>query len=375
MLYLAGSLPVLLVARILHGLSGSITWTVAVTIMTDRVETRKFGANLGLLAVARSAGLLLGPSLGGVLYAMTGYIAMLGISFGFLVADIMCRCFMIEAREARKWDPSISPEMDKTKNAGDNILREQEDPELEERLPHSPPFIPLLSSIRLLVSMLGFLVQAIVFSSMNVVLPLFVKKIFHWNSPGAGLVFLSLTGPTCLSPLLVLLANEHGPRWYVSGGLLTTAILLVLLRLVTDNSIDHKIILGVFLCLLGAFGTCSGIPLLVEVASAVELKSREDPKRYGGKDTHVQAFELVKMSWAVGMVIGPIWGGFVFKNAGWETLTWTLALLVAIGVAPMAIWVEGSIFDRSRERSISSSSSTTTLVNDGGEKGELKDVF
>lgn len=378
MLCLARSLPVLLVARVLQGMSSSIVWTVAIAIMTDRVGTPKFGANMRLLAIARSAGAVLGPLLGGALYAKASYYAVFGASFAFLAADITCRCLLIETREAQKWDQSIAPKPDSIEDTTD-YKDKKEDIELERNSLYRlssrlPQFITLLGSIQLLVAMWGCLAHAIIFGCMNAVLPLLVKGTFQWDSSGAGLALFALMAPTFLSPVLARLANKHGPRYYVAGGLLITAILLILLRLVAKSSTDHKILLCVLLCLVGAFSTCIEMPLLIEVVSTVEQRAEGDPKRYGAKSAYAYACGLNNMIWAAGMVAGSIWGGFVFESAGWATLTWTLALPVAVSVAPSVIWVGGNIFDRSIERTITRSSSMTTLVDDDEEKGELKDV-
>ncbi|KAK2756091.1 hypothetical protein FQN54_005498 [Arachnomyces sp. PD_36] len=387
MLCLARSIPVLIVARVFQGLSGSIVWTVAIAIMTDRVGTQKFGAIMGLITVARSAGVLLGPIIGGVLYAKAGYYAVFGTLFGLLGADVLFRCVLIETRKAQKWDPSIGPEVDKSESAMDGS-DEQESIESEKpmelsgrkrgslyRLAHSlPPFVTLLGSIRLVVALWGCFVQAIVLGCMDAVLPLFVHGIFNWGSTGAGLLFFALMVPTLVSPVFGWLTDNYGPRWYAAGGLLVTAIPLILLRLVTHDSVDQKALLCVLLALVGAFTTCFEIPLCVDVLRAVELKGEEDPKKYGGKGAYAQAFGLNNMVWAAGMVVGPIWGGFVFENAGWGTLTWTLGLVSAVSAIPAAIYVGGNIFGESRKLCISASSSTAVLVDDGGEMGYLKDA-
>jgi MFS family permease len=383
-LCLARSLAFLLMARISQGLSGSIVWTVAIAIMTDRVGTQKFGFNMALLTVARSAGVLVGPLLGGVLYARAGYYAVFATAFGFLAIDILCRCLLIEAREAQKWDPSISPVSNQSEDATDS-QGEQEDTEPVEsatqsgqgkgslcRLAHRlPPFITLLGSIRLLVAIWGCFIQALMFGCMDAVIPLFVKGLFNWDSFGAGLVFLALIAPTFVSPVFGWLADKHGPRWYASGGLLIMAVPLALLCLIADNSVPHKAFLCILLGLVGALSTCFEIPLCVEVVLAVELKGKENPKQYGGKGAYAQAFGLNNMTWAAGMVVGPLWGGFIFQNAGWGVMSWSLALLAAVSAIPSAIWVGGSIFDRSQKRDISSSSSRATLVDGCEEKGEV----
>ena len=62
------SAVVLLMARILQGLSGAAVFTFGRTLILHKVGHERIGRAMGFTGTARSAGLLLGPVIGGGLF-------------------------------------------------------------------------------------------------------------------------------------------------------------------------------------------------------------------------------------------------------------------------------------------------------------------
>ena len=336
MLCLATSLGVLIGARILQGLSAAVCWTVASVVLTDRVGPDEVGEAMGYITLARSIAIVAGPLLGGVIYHKSGYYAVYGLCFAFLGVDIACRLVLIEGSVARQWDPTIGPRRKKqasVTNALDTSDRhdEKEKPseaataamDAEHRGPqrskvyrlvhHLPPTFTLLGNIRMLVALWGCFWQAAYLSAYDATLPLFVKYTFSWNSSGAGLIFLALVTPSFVSPIVGILADKYGgARWWSASGYIICAPLFILLRLVNHNSLQQKILLAALLALIGGFAMLFEIPLWVDVVKVVDEKLTEDPKHYGGnaagKGAFAQAFGLANLFFALGVVIGPLWG-------------------------------------------------------------------
>jgi MFS family permease len=359
MLCFGRTITVLIVARILQGLSAAVVWTVAVCIMTDRVGSKGVGVVMGWVTLAKSVAIVIGPLLGGVVYAQAGYYAVYAITFAFIFFDFVFRFLLIEARIAVKWDPSIQPESrspesgvpgDKGKQ-GAGASQPSSQPKRHGvlyKLAHRlPPLITLLGNIRLVVALWGCFVQAHLLTSFDAVLPLFVKHTFGWNSRGAGLVFLALVIPSFISPAIGWLSDRHGPRWYAAGGYLLCIPVLILLRLVTHDDLGQKVLLCVLLALLGAFLMLFEIPFWVEIVWVVEQKCKEDPHYdSGGKGAFAQAYGLTNLFFASGVMVGPIWAGFIDQAAGWATMAWSLALLCAVSTIPTVIWTGGLITGR-----------------------------
>jgi hypothetical protein len=62
--------------------------------------------------------------------------------------------------------------------------------------------VTLLGSRRLLAAFWGCLVVAALSTAFDSTLPLYVKRIFGWNSLGSGLLFLALLLPSMVGPVI-----------------------------------------------------------------------------------------------------------------------------------------------------------------------------
>lgn len=339
MLCLAKTLGVLLAARILQGLSAAVAWTVCSVVMTDRVGPDEVGECMGYITLARSVAIVAGPLLGGVVYARAGYYAVFGMCFAFLLVDITCRLLLIEGVVARQWDPSIGPRRRVAANSP-NVLSEESrqittantsshvinrpvetEQHVEKRsklylLFHRlPPMFTLLGNIRMLIALWGCFWQAAYLSAYDATLPLFVRYTFGWNSSGAGLIFLALVTPSFVSPIIGKLADKYGgARWWAASGYVICAPFFILFRLVDHNSVQQKILLSALLALIGGFSMLFEIPLWVDVIHFVDGKMSKDPTHYGGQGAFAQAFGLANFAFALGVVIGPLWGKAIPKH-------------------------------------------------------------
>ncbi|KAE8411081.1 MFS general substrate transporter [Aspergillus pseudocaelatus] len=348
---LANSLALLVVGRIFQGLSGAIVWTVAMAIISDTYDDKEMGTALGYVTVARSSAVIAGPLIGGALYSKAGYYPVYSIAFACLALDIILRLLMIETVVARKWSStSASPRSDARQDNTEPL------PDLR-----GPSTIQILSSstgrggnpekngqfshrtVRMGVALWGSLVQTILYGSFDATITIFVKDTFGWNALDAGLVLLALLVPTFVSPLVGLFVDRYGPRWFVVSGYLLTMIPLVLLRFVTEDITKQKILLCVLLAFTGGFSMLFEVPLWVEIVLTVR-EGRDNVQ--GTKGPYAQAFGLANLMAAIGMAIGPIWGGFTYEKFGWATMGYSLGILFAVSSMPSLVWTGGYIFQR-----------------------------
>lgn len=346
---------------------------------------KEIGKVMGYCSLCINFAVLLGPVLGGIVFAQSGYLAVFTMAFGLICLDIVLRLALVEKKVAAKWSsasnegeyywisnydtegpPSIAPsskmkslllfgslETMETYDSAASTINHQavSTAWTTSRLIHNlPPVITLLRSRRLLAALWGSLVQAAVMCAFDSVLPLFVHRSFGWSSTGAGLIFLALTAPSFAAPLVGRVADKYGPRWLVAVGFATSLPFLVLLRLVTHDALQQIVLLCVLLVLLGISLMLVMGPLMAEIAYLVEAKEKKIPGIFGKGGAYAQAYGLYFCWFAGGALIGPIWAGFVEQRAGWGTMTWSLGLLSGVTAIPTLIFTGGLITRRKIER-------------------------
>lgn len=215
-----------------------------------------------------------------------------------------------------------------------------------------PPTLSLLTSRRLFASLWGTLAASILTSSLDAVLPLFVRSTFAWKATAAGLIFLPIVIPTFLAPLFGALADRSTPRYLTAVGFLGACPCWVLLRLVTHDGLRQKALLCALLALLGVCQAAIMPCIMAEITYVVASKEGRRPGLFGRKGAYAQAYGLFNMAWAGGALVGPIWAGEVRDGAGWGTMAWSLGVLAAVSAVPAVLWCGGWVLEkRDREGS------------------------
>ncbi|OTB16755.1 hypothetical protein K445DRAFT_317047 [Daldinia sp. EC12] len=386
------SIGLLVVGRILQGLSAAIVWSVGCALLVDTMKSA-VGVAMGYVGVAMSIGLLIAPVIGGAVYAAAGYYAVYYIAFGVVAVDILLRLLMIEKKVARQWieedetsgsseegadrvdvEAGNSPvtasreghessvEASKTDEAGRDpsnpAIQDQANNNKEKRIeaanmPNQDSVAPsesismwraaksLLKSTRLFAALYCLLVESGIMMGFDATLALFVQRTFGWNSTAAGIMFLAVFLPGFISPLVGWLADKYGARWPCFFGFIFMIPLLVCLRFVTDNSIQHKVLLCVLLALLGITLAFANVPLMAEITYVIEAKVAEQPGVFGEKGVYGLGYGLFNMAFSLGGVVGPLWAGYVVESAGWGTLTWSFAIWAASGAVVSYLWLGG----------------------------------
>lgn len=360
--------------RLLQGASTAVVWTAGLAMLADTFNTNELGQAMGYVGMAMTLGLMVGPLVGGALYQHGGYYSVFGLCFGMIGLDILARLVMIERKHALPWlnaekekasehpqdsrEPFANPSGvtetsldepfrsgDPTPVPGSEIPNKDASPAVSKR-----PFgrlRTLLNSSRLAVAIWVYLISALVVTSFDSVLPLYVGEIFDWAQTAQGLIFIPLSIPSLMGPIVGHIIDRYpsSARYISTTGLFCSVPTLVCLRFVTHNSMGQKVLLCALLVLNGVFVSCFCLPpVMVEVSAVVNAKEAEKKDVFGQGGAMALAYGVLNSAFAAGTIIGPFFAGYVRNNAGWGTMAWALAVLTGVSAVPTLLFLGGAIW-------------------------------
>lgn len=357
-LWLAGSVPVLLLGRVLQGASAGLTWTVSLAIVVDSVSPARIGFATGWIEWSTCVGTSIGPLLGGLVFDKHGYDAVFEMCLVLVAVDSALRLLILDGKEGRS--PTFTTKASSiwsepgavatTQLAGGNGAEADE----QGRNTDVAPFmrkkrvfsagrcIHLFRKPRFLAALWGSMVAASLYSAFDSTLALFVSSTFRWDATGAGLMFLPLVVPACLAPVVGAAGDRVGAKWLATAGFLVATPLLVCLRFVQENVVQHKILLAGLLTGIGLCLTFVMAPLMAEVAWSTKLEADEP-----GMVPITLAYSLYNMAFSGGAVAGPLLAGcmrnIALGGGGLGGVGSVFAIVSFATAVTQAVWVGGEL--------------------------------
>jgi MFS family permease len=349
----ANNIAWLICSRMLHGLSSSILYTVGLAVLVDTVGKEEVGRWMGTAMSCNNVGIITSPLLGGIVYDKAGKMAVFGIMLGLGGIDMVLRVLMKERpRDKLAFAKSAS-------SSGKSIVDQPQETEIEmehfkphidtavlssDPQPNStattstpktsrlPGILALVRQPRLLVALYGILINETLIASLCATLPLFVHATFQWTALPAGLLFLCIAIPAIAGPLAGALSDRFGARRVAVTGFILTAPTVILLRLVKQDSLEHKVLLCALLTLTGTTLTLFLAPLGAECSFVAEETSRSI-----GCDLYASSFSLMNCSLASAGLLGPLAAGGLVDAVGWKWMTVVLGCFCATGIVPCGL--------------------------------------
>lgn len=265
-------IAVLVIGRILQGLSAAAVWTSGLALLTDIFGQERYGEAVGYAQTSLTVGTTSAPLLGGIVYARGGYSAVSAMSLGVVCCSIALALIMVEPKAETGWEepaPAASLQGSNNQNAASEVSgmgRRKSSPTIiepdersrllqdihnEGNSANRPAYPLLLGSGRVLAAMGGIFTYSFVIISFEGMIPLFVKETFHWDSTRAALIFLTWIIPGFLGPIAGKASDKLGPQWIAIGGFLFAVPPLIFMRFVTEDNIQNKVLLSGLLTLVG----------------------------------------------------------------------------------------------------------------------------
>jgi multidrug resistance protein len=280
----ARSLSWLFVARLVQGAADGVTWVVGFALIADRYGPEDRGRVMGYVMSGTSVALLLGPSLGGWLYAMGG----IELPFVFVgVMSLLCAAGFMLIRGA--------PVAGGATPSAWTVIQ-----------------APAVAECAAYVVVIGATL-----AMLEPVLPLFFNRRLGMTPPQIGLLFGAAAAALIVMPIVYgPLVDRWGSRRLVRLGLILMLVWLPMLAL----AIGVKSALALMLVewMVVPLAVTPSLPYMAEVTSV------------GGADAYGVGYGVYNTAWAIGLLIGPAIGGFVFDRADLAALlvAWSAVAIV-----------------------------------------------
>ncbi|KAF2148916.1 MFS general substrate transporter [Myriangium duriaei CBS 260.36] len=349
LLFVGSTVPVLVIARILQGISAAFVWTIGLALCLETVGPENLGKTIGSIFSFISVGNLMAPLLGGVLYSKTGFAGVFGLAFAVLAIDFVMRALVIEKKVAQRYRNNESnidtevpndnrdggeSEQAENGNAEEEPLlgkRQTEDYRLPDDLPaiaHKIKILPCLKDARLLTAFLVAFIQAVLLGNFDATVPTTGQDLFDFDSLKAGLLFAPLGAfDLVVGPLAGWFIDRYGTKPAAVAGYGFLVPVLVLLRLPHAGGKDQIILFGGLLALCGIGLAIIGAPSIVEAGDVVQKYYEANRDFFGEQGPYAQLYGLNSMVFSAGLAVGPELAGELRQVIGYGNMNIVLAAI------------------------------------------------
>ncbi|KAI0506518.1 major facilitator superfamily domain-containing protein [Xylaria bambusicola] len=359
LLAIGKNIAVLVVARILQGVSAAVVWTIGLAMVLDTVGPKNLGKVIGSIFSFISIGQLMAPVIGGVLYEKTGYTGVFGLGAGILVLDFLMRLLVVEKKTAKKYNESIpdneanprdmgsrvdqnSDEADHEASEEDALLPKKADEAYKihyepNSLIHALPILACFKSPRLLMSLGLAFVQAVLLAAYDATITTEAQSLFQFSPLQAGLIFIALDVPyLLLGPVAGWAVDRYGTKLAAVIGFGWMVPALILLRIPAQELLPKSqniILYSAILALNGVGLAIIGSPSVVEASDVVQKYDKANPGFFGKNGPYAQLYGFNSLFFCTGLTIGPVVAGSLKDSIGYGNMNLVFAVLSAITAA------------------------------------------
>ncbi|KAJ5312358.1 hypothetical protein PENANT_c011G05028 [Penicillium antarcticum] len=359
----------IIVARVFQGLSAGVVYTAGLTLLVNTIESHELGPWIGFGLSGMNFGVLVSPTLGGIIYEKTGFYPVFIMSLAVIAINLVLILLIIDKKAAAKYHDHVSRTRPISSNGssprsavanGKRRLSRVEDGDatvttsLLVYCRESPEPAAteatwwtvvggFLSSPRILTALYASLINVVLVSAMDAVLPIFVKQTFHWLSGATGAIFLNLTIPSLMGPFIGMLSDRYGVRFVAAIGFIFAGVATILLALVRHNTATNHIMACVLLLFVGIGLNASLTPLATEIPRIVKDLQDERPDIYGHKSAVAEGYMLLDAMFGAGTVLGPFLSGVACDYIGWTGCTIMLGVLSFSAIVPIVLYLKPHI--------------------------------
>lgn len=257
------SYPLLVAARILQGVSATLTWVTGMALLADCTPSEHRGKAMGMVFAFANAGILLGPPVSGWLTETWGPRSPFLLAAALVLLDGAARTWLLQ-------DPPRKPGVPLGLR---DLMRD--------------PAVAVLAGMMAMGAALTTLLEG--------TLPVHFDRTLGLSPGTIGLLFGLMAGAhMATSPLMGALSDRTGRRPIMSIGLVGAALLVP-----AAAWVRQPWQVGTLMVLVGFVVSFVLSPVSPAMADAVEAR---------GSSSYTSVFSILNISYALGMLLGPLLG-------------------------------------------------------------------
>ncbi|OSX63063.1 hypothetical protein POSPLADRAFT_1046397 [Postia placenta MAD-698-R-SB12] len=342
---------VMCLGRLFEGISTAAILIAGLALICDATPEKDIGGQLGVAMIGVPLGSLVGPPVGGALYARWGYRAPFIFAILFTIFDFTARLLVKdnfegshkqEKQVAGQADSEAGKESAATANENSAFVPTDvlatEGPKIE--LSMVGVVVRLLTSVRALVALIIVFFCSVAFAALDVTIPLRLQAIWGYNSTKVGLVYLAAIIPTIISNASAgVLSDRFGPSLVavvllVAGipwwGLLTLKFSVAFF--IVSFAIESKMVAFVMLIYAELF--CVDL-FIAAVASPLTAELAAITRKIDGVG-YAHTYGTFNIVFGVANAVGSVMGGQIYSHSpiGWDILCY-----INIGILSLCLFL------------------------------------
>ncbi|CAJ37355.1 MFS transporter [Methanocella arvoryzae] len=283
---ISDNLYLLIVARVIQGISGAATWSAGLALIADTFDASERGSKLGMAMAIMSAGTLSGPVVGGIVYDLLGY-RMTFVLPSVLTILLGCMFYLIH----------VPPKSQGEKGSYAKLLKKA----------------PVVFAVCSIATIVG----ALTFGLLEPFMPLYLFEKFSATPTLIGLAFgaMSLLNMVA-APVVGNLYDRFGGRGLLASGLVLSGLIIALTMLMP--SMELTILAFAIVGVTMSMALTPMLPLLTDL--------------FGGPEGSSQGFlyGIYNTLFSIGLTIGPFLGGALVVKFSLPITIFGQAVLLAL---------------------------------------------
>lgn len=325
-------------------------------MIADIYPTEMLGTMMSYTTSASTAGMMMGPPIGGILYSSISPEAPYIFCSALAGFDFLLRLW-VRPERAVKYSRIAEEEEEGCGSDGD-----EQDPLLPNNVETSATIdsedilqdpsstsqtqttniisstttntsismINLLQDFQFFVTFLSICIEAGTYSGVEFILSIHLSRHFHYTPFEIGLMFMALVLPDVLSAILIgPISDRYGRKNISALGMILLGVSLILLPFT-----DTKPAIAGALVLQGIGSAIAVTPNSPEMA---EILERMNSKDYG------QVYALYNVAYSIGMLVGPTVAGGLYDGFGFMVCMLAFAIGMFLWTPVMlTAWIVGT---------------------------------